>query len=205
MQQFRYGNGTAKVDFALSGPVPWSVSELQRAGTIHVGGTRAEIAHAESNVARGRHAAAPFVLVAQPSPFDGTRAPDGQQVLWSYAHVPSGSTIDQTETVVRQIERFAPGFRDLILATHSRTATETARYNANYIGGDIAAGAPDIAQLIARPVLSPDPWRTPVDGLYLCSSVNPSRTGRTRTRGWYAARSALKHEFGIRTMPDLSR
>jgi phytoene dehydrogenase-like protein len=204
VERFRYGNGTAKVDFALNAPVPWSVPELAQAGTVHVGGSRRDIVAAEGDVARGVHADAPYVLTAQPSPLDPTRAPAGGHVLWTYAHVPAGSTVDQTETVTRQIERFAPGFRDTIMATHQRTAADTERYDANYIGGDIAAGRPGFLQLAARPVLSTDPWRTPSDGIYLCSSSTPPGPGVHGLAGWYAARSALRHTFGIVTMPSLA-
>jgi phytoene dehydrogenase-like protein len=204
VERFRYGNGTAKVDFALNAPVPWSVPELAQAGTVHVGGSRRDIVAAEGDVARGVHADAPYVLTAQPSPLDPTRAPAGGHVLWTYAHVPAGSTVDQTETVTRQIERFAPGFRDTIMATHQRTAADTERYDANYIGGDIAAGRPGFLQLAARPVLSTDPWRTPSDGIYLCSSSTPPGPGVHGLAGWYAARSALRHTFGITTMPSLA-
>ncbi len=205
LENFRYGSGTAKVDFALDGPVPWTVPELQRAGTVHVGGDRSDIARAEREVASGKHASAPYVLAAQPSPFDASRAPEGKHVLWTYAHVPTGSNVDQTETVIRQIERFAPGFRDTILATHQRTAAATEVYDQNYVGGDIAAGRAGLHQLLARPVLSTDPWRVPTEGLYLCSSSTPPGPGVHGLAGWYAARSALRHSFGITSMPSLAR
>ena len=204
LERFRYGNAAAKVDFALSGPVPWANADLRRAGTVHVGGTRAEIAAAEGDVAAGRHSASPYVLVAQPSIVDGGRAPAGQHALWTYTHVPRGSTLDQTEAITRQIERFAPGFRDTILASSSRNAVEMERENPNYIGGDIAGGAASIAQLIARPVLSGDPWRTPAEGIYLCSSSTPPGPGVHGLAGYHAARSALRHEFGVDTGPSLA-
>jgi len=204
LRKFRYGNGVAKVDFALSGPVPWSNAELHRAGTVHVGGTRAEIAASEAEVASGRHTANPYVLVAQPSSFDPSRAPEGKHVLWAYTHVPKDSTIDQTEAIITQIERFAPGFRDVILASSSMTARDMENYNPNYIGGDIAGGAATLAQLVRRPVLSLDPWRTPASGVYLCSSSTPPGPGVHGLAGWYAAKSALKHSFGIRKTPSLA-
>ncbi|MFT4307021.1 MAG: NAD(P)/FAD-dependent oxidoreductase [Microbacterium sp.] len=202
--RFRYGNGVAKVDFALSAPVPWQNPEVRAAGTVHLGGTRAEIAAAENEVGRGRHPGRPYVLVSQPSLFDPGRAPEGRHVLWAYTHVPADSDVDVREVVIRQIERFAPGFRDTVLALHSRTAVEIARHDPNYPGGDISAGAPTMAQLLRRPVLRPDPWRTPVPGLYLCSASTSPGPGVHGLAGWWSARSALRHEFGRSTPPDLS-
>ncbi|WP_109210727.1 MULTISPECIES: NAD(P)/FAD-dependent oxidoreductase [Microbacterium] len=204
LQRFRYGDGVAKVDFALSEPVPWTHPELRRAGTVHVGGTRAEVADAENQVNRGRLPERPYVLVSQPSLFDATRAPAGRHTLWTYTHVPAGSAVDRREAVTRQIERFAPGFRDTILATSSRTAREVERHNPNYPGGDIAAGAPSFWQLFSRPVLSPDPWRTPIPRVYLAGASAAPGPGVTGLPGWFAALSALRHEFGTRTRPDLS-
>ena len=204
VERFRFGNAVAKVDYALSGPVPWTNEDLRRAGTLHVGGTRAEIAAAEADVAAGRHSASPYVLVAQPSIEDDTRAPAGSHVLWAYTHVPRNSTIDQTEAITRQIERFAPGFRDLILASSSMTARDMENYNPNYVGGDIAAGGAGFAQLVARPVLSTEPWKTPAPGVYLCSSSTPPGPGVHGLPGYYAARSALAHEFGITAAPSLA-
>ncbi|WP_430591925.1 phytoene desaturase family protein [Humidisolicoccus flavus] len=203
LSQFRYGDGAAKVDFALSAPVPWDVPELVDAGTVHLGGTRAEIARAESLVASGVHPDEPYVLVAQPSSLDASRAPEGQHTLWAYAHVPRGSTVDPTEMVTKMIERFAPGFRDTILASSAMNAAEMEEYNPNYVGGDIASGAASLRQLIARPTLSFDPWRTPARGIYLASASTPPGPGVHGLAGAYAARSALRHEFGIRTMPSL--
>jgi phytoene dehydrogenase-like protein len=202
--KFRYGNAVAKVDFALSGPVPWSNPDLHRAGTLHVGGTRAEIRAAEADVAAGRHSANPYVLVAQPSISDPGRAPGDGHVLWAYTHVPRDSDLDQTEAITRQLERFAPGFRDLVLASSSMTARDMENYNPNYIGGDIASGGASVQQLVARPVLSTDPWRTPAKGVYLASSSTPPGPGVHGLAGYYAARSALRHEFGITTGPSLA-
>lgn len=204
LQSFRYGGGVAKVDFALSDPVPWTHPDVRRAGTVHVGGTRAEVADAENDVNRGRLPDRPYVLVSQPSLFDASRAPAGRHVLWTYTHVPAGSPADRQEAVVRQIERHAPGFRDTILATSSRSAVEVERHNPNYPGGDIAAGAPNMWQMLRRPVLSPDPWRTPIPGVYLASASAPPGPGVHGLAGWHAARSALRHEFGTRALPDLS-
>ena len=204
LRRFRYGSAAAKVDFALSAPVPWANPGLALAGTVHVGGTRAEMAEAEAAVHRGRHAAAPYVLVSQPSIVDPGRAPEGNHVLWAYTHVPAGSTLDPTEVVTRQIERFAPGFRDVVLASSSMSAMQVQAHNANYIGGDIAAGAPSLGQLLRRPVLSPDPWRTPIPGVYLASSSTPPGPGVHGLAGWHAALSALRHEFGVRAAPALA-
>ncbi|MBX9471358.1 phytoene desaturase family protein [Microcella sp.] len=203
MLAYRHGDGVAKVDFALSGPVPWSEPALRDAPTLHLGGSRERIAAAEAAVASGRHADDPYVLVSQPSVVDTSRAPAGHHVLWSYTHVPHGSTLDQTEAIIRQIERWAPGFRDVIIASSSATAMDMQRQNANYIGGDIATGAATLWQLAARPTLSLDPWRTPMPGVYLCSSATPPGPGVHGLAGAYAARSALRHEFGIERLPFL--
>ena len=202
--RFRYGNAASKVDFALSGPVPWANEEARRAPTLHLGGTRAEIAAGEADVAAGRHARYPYVLVSQPGVVDGTRAPGEQQALWAYTHVPRDSDVDQTETVIRGIERFAPGFRDVILATSTRTAKDLENYDPNYVGGDIAAGAPSVRQLVVRPTVSTEPWRTPAKGVYLCSSSTPPGPSVHGLGGAYAARSALRHEFGIDRLPSLA-
>ncbi|MCP2636594.1 NAD(P)/FAD-dependent oxidoreductase [Microbacterium sp. HD4P20] len=204
LEQFRYGGGVAKVDFALSEPVPWTEPDVRGAGTVHVGGTRPEIAAAENDVNRGRLPDRPYVLVSQPSLFDRGRAPAGNHVLWTYTHVPAGSAVDRSEAVIRQIERFAPGFRDTILATSSRSAVEVERHNPNYPGGDIAAGAPTLWQMLRRPVLSSDPWRTPMPGVYLASASTSPGPGVHGLAGWFAARSALRHSFGTRALPDLS-
>ncbi|MFB2556666.1 phytoene desaturase family protein [Herbiconiux liangxiaofengii] len=205
LERFRYGNAAAKVDFALDGPVPWQNELLRAAGTVHVGGSRAEIAAAEAEVARGRHSESPYVLAAQPSIADPSRAPEGKHVLWTYMHVPHGSTLDPTEAITRQIERFAPGFRDLILASSSRTALQLEEYDPNYIGGDIAAGAADFLQLAGRPRFSLNPWSMPARGVYLCSSSTPPGPGVHGLAGWYAARRALAAEFGILSPPALGR
>jgi len=202
LKNFQYGNAVAKVDFALSGPVPWTNPELHGTGTLHLGGSREEIARGEREVHEGKHPASPYVLVAQPSTFDQSRAPEGKHVLWAYTHVPRDSTVDATEAITAQIERFAPGFRDLILASTHQTARDMENYNPNYVGGDIASGAPSLAQLIARPVVSPDPWRTPAKGIYLGSSSAAPGPGVHGLVGWHAAKSALKHEFGLQP-PEL--
>ena len=204
LQAFRYGNAAAKVDFALSGPVPWADPRVAQAGTVHLGGTRREIAYAENEVARGRHATDPYVLVSQPSVLDDTRAPGDGQSLWAYTHVPAGSTVDQRETITRMIERSAPGFRDIILDARSVTAAELPEENPNYIDGDISAGAATLRQLVRRPVATTDPWRTPLPGVYLCGASTVPGPGVHGLSGWYAARSALRHTFRLPTLPSLA-
>ncbi|HEY0249178.1 MAG TPA: NAD(P)/FAD-dependent oxidoreductase [Gryllotalpicola sp.] len=189
--RFRYGSGVAKVDFALSEAVPWAAPELREAVTLHLGGTRADIARAEAEVAAGRHPPHPYVLVSQPSVIDDTRAPAGRHVLWAYTHVPAGSTVDRADAVTAEIERLAPGFRDTVLAVSSRTAARLERENPNYVGGDIAAGATSATQLLARPRLSGTPWRTPLPGVYLCGASTAPGPGVHGQSGWLAARAAL--------------
>ncbi|WP_457964514.1 NAD(P)/FAD-dependent oxidoreductase [Arthrobacter sp. D1-29] len=197
LESFRYGNGSCKVDFILSGPVPWAAGELAEAGTVHVAGTRAELALAENEVSAGRHPERPYVLAAQPSPFDSGRAPAGRHILWTYCHVPAGSDRDMGEAVTAQLERFAPGFRDVVVQTHVTTAAGLARYNRNYVGGDFSAGVMDVRGLLQRPVVSPVPWRTPLRGIYLCSSSTPPGPGVTGMPGFFAAKYALKDIFGL--------
>ncbi|ROR36773.1 phytoene dehydrogenase-like protein [Curtobacterium sp. JUb34] len=203
LRRFRFGNAAAKVDFALSDPVPWTNEALRRAGTVHIGGTRAEIAAAEGSVAHGRHAERPYVLGSEPTVVDPTRAPGGKHVFWAYAHVPAGSDVDQTEAITRQVERFAPGFRDTILQSSSRTAAHMSDHNPNYVGGDIAAGAASFWQLVERPVLSSDPWRMG-GGMYLCSESSAPGPGVHGMAGWRAAKSALRHTFGLPDDVDLT-
>ncbi|WP_104090768.1 NAD(P)/FAD-dependent oxidoreductase [Arthrobacter sp. GMC3] len=202
LESFKYGAGVCKVDFALSGPVPWANPELHRAPTLHLGGSRTAIALAERQVLAGGHPEAPYVLAAQPGVLDPGRAPAGQHTFWAYTHVPAGSTRDRTEAVVAQVERYAPGFRDLILATHTATAEDVGVYNPNYIGGDISSGAVTLTQLLKRPVVARDPWRTPAPGLYLGSAATPPGPAVHGMGGWFAAQSALRHTFGLPT-PDL--
>ncbi|MFD2757275.1 phytoene desaturase family protein [Gulosibacter faecalis] len=197
LDRFRFGNGAAKVDLVLDGPIPWRDPRVAAAPTVHLGGTRAEITAAEGTVARGRHAERPYVLLAQPTEFDPARNAPGVHAVWSYTHVPNGSTRDVTEQVIAQLERFAPGVRDRIRASRCTTAAELGEYNANYVGGDISSGAVVLRQLLARPTLTPDPWRTPGEGIYLASSATPPGPGVHGLSGWYAARSALRHSFGI--------
>ena len=190
--RFRYGPGVCKVDWALSGPVPWEAPACRRAGTVHVGGTMEEVAISESEVAAGRHAERPFCLVAQPGIVDATRAPDGKQTLWAYCHVPSGSTVDMTERIEAQIERFAPGFRDLILARVTKTAAQAEEANPNYVGGDITGGMATLRQTLFRPTLRWDNYKTSSPDLYLCSASTPPGGGVHGMCGYHAARTALK-------------
>ena len=203
LRRFRYGAGVCKVDFALSGPVPWANEACRRAGTLHLGGTWEEIAAAEAGIAAGQHPDAPYVLVTQPGVADPTRAPAGRHTLWTYCHVPAGSTVDMTGRIEAQIERFAPGFRDLILARHTLTAADEQARNPNYVGGDIAAGMQDIRQTVFRPAVRWNPYRIPVPGLYLCSSSTPPLPGVHGRCGELAALTALRDVFGVRTPPDL--
>jgi phytoene dehydrogenase-like protein len=204
LRRFRYGAGVCKIDFALSGPVPWTNEACRRAAVVHLGGTFEEIAATEAETAAGRHPVSPYVLVGQPCTVDPARAPAGQHALWTYCHVPSGSQVDMTAAVEAQLERFAPGFRDLVMARAVRTAAEYEQYNPNYVGGDIAAGAQTLRQTIARPVARWNPYRTPARGVYLCSSSTPPLPGVHGRCGELAALTALRDVFGIRTEPDLS-
>jgi phytoene dehydrogenase-like protein len=195
---FRPGPGTCKVDWALDGPVPWSAPACRRTTTVHVGGTLDEIAQSEASVRAGRHPDRPFTLVAQPSVIDPTRAPAGHHTLWAYCHVPNGSGADMTEQIEAQIERFAPGFRDRILARVTRTAVQTEAYNPNFLGGDINGGAATLRQTAFRPVARWNPYRTPLEGVYLCSASTPPGGGVHGMCGYLAARSALRERFGIK-------
>ncbi|WP_167136941.1 NAD(P)/FAD-dependent oxidoreductase [Diaminobutyricimonas sp. TR449] len=201
---YRYGVGAAKVDFALSSPVPWEAEAVRLAPTVHLGGTAGAISRAERLPHKHAVAARPYVLLCQPSVLDPTRAPDGHHMVWAYIHVPRGSSFDPTETVTAQIERFAPGFRDLVLASSAHSARQLAEYNPNYLGGDILGGALSLTQLFRRPVTSPTPWRTPVEGLYLCSAATPPGPAVHGMNGWYAATLALRDVFGIRHLPSLA-
>lgn len=190
---FRYGPGVFKLDWALDGPIPWSADACRRAGTVHVGGELEEVREAEAAVHRGEAAEAPFVLVAQPTRFDPTRAPVGKHVAWAYCHVPSGWRRDATRAIEAQIERFAPGFRERILATSARGPREIEAANPNCVGGSISGGAMDVRQAVARPVSPFAPYSTPLRGVYLCSSSTPPGPGVHGMCGFHAARAALSH------------
>ncbi len=191
LKSYRYGPGVFKVDFALDGPIPWTAESCKRAGTVHVGGTLDEISQGEAAVSRGGHPEKPFVLLAQQSLFDDTRAPEGKHTVWAYCHVPNGSSVDMTERIEAQIERFAPGFRDRILAKSTMGPADLQRINANHIGGDINGGLLDFRQLFTRPAVRITPYSTPAKGLYLCSSSTPPGGGVHGMCGYFAARAAL--------------
>ena len=203
LARFRYGGAASKVDFLLSEPVPWRNADVARAGTVHVGGNWADIARGERQLRRGIMTERPYVLVSQPSLFDESRAPDSNHVLWSYTHAPAHSNVDMTEVVTRQIEHYAPGFRDVIVASVATTSEGIARQNVNHVGGDFATGAVTLDQLLARPTLSLTPWRTPSTGVYLCSAGTSPGPGVHGMAGYHAARLALKDVHGVLELPDL--
>jgi phytoene dehydrogenase-like protein len=194
---FNYGPGVFKIDWALSEPVPWTYSECSRTATLHLGGSANEIMAGERDSWNGRTPTRPFVLFAQQSLFDPSRAPEGKHTGWAYCHVPNGSTADMTDIIEDQVERFAPGFRDVILARSTMNTAQMEVSNANLIGGDIGGGANNLKQLLIRPTLSLDPYRMSGEGVYLCSSSAPPGGGVHGMCGYHAAHSALKHTFGI--------
>jgi phytoene dehydrogenase-like protein len=191
LRRFRYGPGICKVDWALDGPVPWAAAACRRAGTVHVGGTFAEVASSEADAAAGRHAERPFCIVAQPGVVDPSRAPAGQHTLWGYCHVPAGSDVDMSGRIEAQIERFAPGFKDRIIARSVRTAAAVEQHNPNYVGGDIAGGQGTLWQTLFRPAPQWNPYRTALPGVYLCSSSTPPGGGVHGMCGRHAAEAAL--------------
>jgi phytoene dehydrogenase-like protein len=191
LDRFRYGPGVCKVDLALDGPVPWDARECRDTVTVHVGGTAAEIARGEAEVAAGRHPLHPFCIVVQPSVVDPSRAPEGKHTLYAYCHVPPGSQVDMSDRIEAQIERFAPGFRDLILARAVQTAAQMEKHNPNYVGGDVNSGAGTLRQTLLRPVPRWNPYRTPLAGVYLCSASTPPGGGVHGMCGVWAARTAL--------------
>ena len=195
LQKFKHAPAVFKIDYALSRPVPWKAEQCRGAGTVHLGGTLNEIANAEHAVASGNIPERPFVLVAQPSIFDRTRAPDNMHTLWTYCHLPYGATFDMSARIEGQIERFAPGFRSHVLARKVSGPGDLEKSNANLVGGDINGGASNLRQLIARPILSSVPYRTPLRGVYLCSSSTPPGGGVHGMCGYHAARAALRDLF----------
>ncbi len=192
LHRFKHGPGIFKMDYALSGPVPWLNESCRRAGTVHVGGTLAEICASERAAYDGKISERPFVLVSQPSVCDASRAPAGKAVLWAYCHAPAGSTVDMSEHITAQIERYAPGFRDVILATHTLNSPQMEAYNPNYIGGDIVGGMANWAQIMTRPIASLCPYATPNAQLYLCSASTPPAGGVHGMCGWNAAQAVLR-------------
>lgn len=197
LRKFKEGAGVFKVDYILKEPVPWKDSECRRAGTVHLGGTFDEIAASEKKISEGGHPENPFILVAQQSLFDNTRTPDQKETLWAYCHVPNGSKVDMTDAIENQIERFAPGFKDLIEEKATMNTADFEEYNSNYIGGDINGGRQDITQLFSRPVHWINPYATPADGIYFCSASTPPGGGVHGMCGFHAANLVLKKEFGM--------
>ena len=191
LSKFRYGPGVFKIDYALDAPIPWAADACRRAGTVHIGPTMEDIHLSELAVAKGRHPGKPYVLVTQPSLADATRAPTGKHIAWAYCHVPNGSGEDMTERVEAQIERFAPGFREIVLARHTMGSEALSQYNENYVGGDIAAGAHDGLQLFFRPVMRPSPYRTSNPRLFICSASTPPGAGVHGMCGYHAAMAVL--------------
>lgn len=205
LERYRYGMGVFKIDWALDGPIPFTAPECRQTGTIHLGNTLEEITESEQATSEGRHPDQPFVLLAQQSQFDPSRAPVGKHTAWAYCHVPNGSTVDRTDAIERQVERFAPGFRDRILARHTMNTSQMEAYNPNYIGGDINGGIIDIGQLYTRPVISLSPYRTSAKGIYVCSSSTPPGGGVHGMCGYHAARRALADVFNLEPTIPLSK
>ncbi|MGW7258186.1 phytoene desaturase family protein [Streptomyces sp. NPDC054834] len=204
LARFRYGPGAAKVDFLVSGPIPWSAPAVGRAGSVHLGGTHAEMVRQETATARGVRTGEPFVLVVDPAVTDPGRARAGTRPVWAYAHVPNGDPTDPYDLVRARIERYAPGFTDTVIAHRSVSAAAYEHYNPNYVGGDIGTGAMTLYQSLARPVARIDPYRTPLPGVFLCSSATPPGPGVHGMSGYLAARSVLRRCFGIRDVPELA-
>ncbi|OMC41806.1 NAD(P)/FAD-dependent oxidoreductase [Mycobacterium sp. IS-1264] len=203
LRRYRFGPGVAKVDFVLGGEIPWTDERLRHAPTLHLGGTREQMAQAEADIAAGRHARWPMVLAASPHLADPGRIDGrGRRPFWTYAHVPAGSTVDATEAVTAVVERFAPGFRDIVLAARAVPAARMSDHNANYVGGDIGMGGNSAWRAIAGPTPRLNPWRTPIPKAYLCSAATPPGGGVHGMAGYYAARTLLRREFGL-GMPRL--
>jgi len=196
LERYRYGPGVFKLDWALDGPIPWRADECARAATVHLGATLDEIARSEAAPGRGEIAERPYVILAQQSLFDPTRAPEGRHTAWAYCHVPNGSTVDMTERIEGQVERFAPGFRERILARSALGPADLERYNENYVGGDINAGAATLSQLFTRPVARVSPYTTPLPGVFLCSASTPPGGGVHGMCGYHAAHAALARLSG---------
>lgn len=204
LKRFPYGAAASKVDFVLSEPVPWAVADVGRSGTVHIGGTREEMVQAEAQINAGKHAQEPMVLVSEPAQVVASRAVGKLRPLWSYAHVPAGSPRDVTEDVISQIERFAPGFRDVIVASRCIPAAELSQHNMNYVGGDIAAGALTMYRMVARPTPRLNPYWAGIPGVYICSSSTPPGPGVHGMNGWHAARRALAERFEIHSPPSVA-
>jgi phytoene dehydrogenase-like protein len=195
LQRFRYGPGVFKIDYALDGPIPWRAEPCTQTATVHLGGTLEEMVDAEARVARGEHPPRPFVIVTQPSLFDVSRAPSGKHTAWVYCHVPNSSIVDMTAAIEQQVERFAPGFRSRVLARNTRGPRDLERENANLVGGDIAGGLTDWSQLFMRPIARLDPYSTPNEKIFLCSSSTPPGGAVHGMCGYWAAQSVLRRVF----------
>ncbi|MCU7550062.1 NAD(P)/FAD-dependent oxidoreductase [Chitinophagaceae bacterium LB-8] len=200
LKHYRYGMGVFKIDWALDGPIPFTATECRKAGTVHLGNTWEEIAASEQLTWDGKHPDRPFVLLAQQSLFDPSRAPEGKHTAWAYCHVPNGSEINMIDSIERQVERFAPGFRELILGRHTMNTAQMEAYNPNYIGGDINGGVIDVRQLFTRPVLRLSPYTTSAKGIYICSASTPPGGGVHGMCGYYAAKKALKDIFKLEAL-----
>ncbi|MGW6022903.1 phytoene desaturase family protein [Streptomyces sp. NPDC055099] len=203
LERFRYGPGASKVDFLVSGPIPWTDPETGRAGTVHLGGTRADMFRTESAAVRGTRDPEPFVLLVDPAATDPGRAVGGRRPVWAYAHVPNGDRRDPVDLVRRRIEKYAPGFGDTVVAARGMSAADYETYNPNYVGGDIGAGAMTLRQSLLRPAARWDPYRVPLPGVYLCSASTPPGPSVHGMSGYLAALSALRNEYGVRTPPSL--
>jgi phytoene dehydrogenase-like protein len=205
LQRYRFGPGVAKVDFVLSEEIPWTDPRAADAPTLHMGGSREQMAHAEKEIAAGRHPEWPMVLASLPHLADPSRVDaQGRRPLWTYAHVPHGSPVDHAETITKIFERFAPGFRDIVVAVRSVPASRLAEHNANLVGGDIGVGGNTLLHALTGPTPRVNPWSTPIPKVYLCSSATPPGGGVHGMAGFYAARTMLRREFGITTLPRLS-
>jgi phytoene dehydrogenase-like protein len=205
LKRYRYGMGVFKVDWALDGAIPFIADECRQAGTVHLGNTFAEIANSELQISKGKIPENPFVLLAQQSTFDASRAPEGKHTAWAYCHVPNSSQTDMTAAIEKQVERFAPGFCERILARHTMNTSQMERYNSNYIGGDINGGIIDIGQLYTRPAIKYSPYRTSAKGIYICSSSTPPGGGVHGMCGYHAAKRALKDVFNLEEKIGLSQ
>lgn len=195
LERYRYGPGVFKIDWALDAPIPFKAEGCRKAGTVHLGATFEEIAFGEQQIWDGKHPEKPFVLLAQPTISDPTRAPEGKHTAWAYCHVPNGSVKDMTDIIENQVERFAPGFKDTVLSKSTMNTAQMEEYNANYIGGDINGGAIDLGQLFTRPVLRLSPYKTSAKGIYVCSSSTPPGGGVHGMCGYHAAKKALSQVF----------
>lgn len=204
LRRYRYGPGVFKMDWALDGPIPWSDPEILKASTVHIGGSLEAIAAAEALVWRGEHPEQPFVLLCQQSQIDATRAPGGKQTGYAYCHVPAGSTVDLAARVESQVERFAPGFRDRILARHAMNAADFERHNPSFVGGAITGGVADLAQLFTRPVARWNPYTTPNRRIFICSASTPPGGGVHGMSGYYAARAAMRRIDTLRSLPPIA-